>query len=248
MTQAKHESFMRKIFTSGAWAIFTMIVWELVEEVLENLVAYALASGLTLFITKVLSTFVVIAVTQSLKVIIMRFLYPFIKKITFKEGFDKMEKLKKFFLAIWANKKTILGTASSAVIVASGSGLIDVNLLPAWEINGFNLTPLIYYVCLSVFTLIGIFGKGLEGIKTFFERIGLIKATKEEEKIKKEAEKEIVAEEKAKAIAESEAQKRADLLASESAEKEAKAKEEAEYRARVELAKQALLAEKNKTV
>ncbi|NCU39922.1 hypothetical protein EOL99_03450 [Candidatus Falkowbacteria bacterium] len=231
------QTFLKKLYSGSGWALFTMFVWELVEEGLENLIAMVLSSGIALFVTKALSTLAIITATQGIKVALKRFLMPLIKNLSYKEGNDKMEKLKTFFLGIWANKKTILGTVSSAVMVASGSGVIDVSALPQFIIEGYNLTPIIYYVALGIIALLGVFGKGAESVKAFFERVGLIKVQKEVNLIEKEAQKELIAEQKKANQTQAEQDK---IKAKEEADAKLKAEKEkadAEYRAKVEQAK-----------
>ena len=237
------QPFWRKIFSGSGWALFTMFVWQMVEEGLENIIAFALSSALTIFLTKTLSTLAIITATQGIKVSIKRFLTPLIKTLTYKEGNDKMSKIKQFFVWIWCNKKSLGGVCSSAVIALSGTGVIDVNALPALYIGSFNITPLVYYACLIVLTIIGITGKGFERIQVFFERVGLLKQQKEANAIIKEAKKELANEEKLANQTQTEQEK-----AKAKADAEAKAKAEKEqadalHRAKIEEAKIKLLAE-----
>lgn len=224
--QKPKQHFLSKIFSGTYLALFTMFVWEMVEEALEGLIAYALSSVVAIFVTKVLSTFAIVSATQGIKVTIKRFLVPFFKQLTYREGHDKMSKVKKFFTWIWCNKKTLLGTASTAVMGLSGTGVIDVNSILPLYIGSFNVTPVIYYVCLAVLALLGVFGVGIEKIEEFFERIGLIKKAKEEKKILKEAKKELKAEQK-----------------QDDTKKQEEEKAQAEHKAKVEAVKAKLLAE-----
>lgn len=239
------KTFREKICSGSGWALFIMFVWELVEECLETFVAFVISDMITAFFIKALSTF---AITQGVKVSIRRFLMPFVKTLTYKEGNDKMSKIKKFFTWIWCNKKTLTGTAASAVMTLSGTGVINVNSLPALNIDSFNITPIIYYACLAILALVGVTGKGFENIKTFFERVGLIKAEKEQKAIMKEAKKELAAEE-AKANQTQAEQEQAEAKAN--AEAKAKAEREqaeAEHRAKIEAAKAQIIAERSTVV
>jgi F0F1-type ATP synthase membrane subunit b/b' len=122
--------------------------------------------------------------------------------------------------------------------------------LPALNIDGFNITPIIYYACLAIFALVGVYGKGIENIKTFFERVGLIKAEKEQKAIMKEAKKELAAEE-AKVNQTQTEQEQAKAKAKAKAEAEAKAEREqaeAEHRAKIEAAKAQIIAERSTVV
>lgn len=242
----KKQTLFNKLFSGSGWALFTMFVWEMVEEALENLIAYALSSAVAVFVTKALSTLAIITATQGIKVSIKRFLVPLFKEITYKEGHDKMSKVKQFFTWIWCNKKTLLGTASTAVLTLSGTGVIDANGIAPLYIGGFNITPIVYYGCLAVISLFGIFGKGIEDIKTFFERVGLIKAQKEEKAIIKEAEKEIKAEQKLANQTQAQQEKKTAKEEAISKAKQEKDKADAEHKAKVQEAKAKLLAESKK--
>lgn len=246
VTTKKQNNLFNRLFSGSGWILFTMFVWEMVEEFLETLIAYVISSAVALFITKALSTLLIITVTQGIKVSIKRFLLPFVRNITYKEGHDKMSKIANFFKWIWCNKKTLTGTASVAVITLSGTGVIDVSTLPELMVYGFNITPIVYYGCLAIISLLGVFGVGIESISEFAQRIGLIKDQKEQKAIEKEALKELKAEQKQanqtqaeqeKAQAKEEAKKLADAE---------KAKAEAEHKAKVEQAKAKLIAEQQK--
>ena len=218
----------------------------MVEELLENLIAYALSSAVALFITKAISTIAIITATQGIKVSLKRLLTPMIKELTYKEGHDKMSKVKQFFTWIWCNKKTLVGTASTAVLTLSGTGVIDANSIAPLYVGGFNITPVVYYGCLAILALLGVFGKGIESIKTFFERVGLIKAEKEQNALIKEAKKEIKLEAKLANQTQAQQEKK---LAKEEAEKKAKEEKEnaeAEHKAKVAEIKAQLLAETKK--
>lgn len=234
-----------RLFTGSWWALFTMFVWELVEESLEGAIAFCVSEVFTLFIVKALSALAIIGITQGIKVCIKRFLIPVVKTLTYKEGHDKMNKLKRFFTWLWCNKKTLVGTASTAVVGLSATKVIPADKLPALFVKGFNITPILYYFVLSVLTLLGVFGVGIEKIEDFFVRMGLIKAKKEEKAIEKEAKREIANEEKLANQTQAEQEK---AKAKEEAEKKAeqeKMKADAEHRAKVENAKRKLLAERN---
>ena len=188
----KNKQPLKKLFTSGGWTLFVVFVWEMVEEILEEAIAY----GITAIFAKALSTLVVIGITQLTKKGLIVSFKPIVKSFTYKEGNDKMTKLRKFFSWIWSNKKSLTGIASGAVMTLSGTGVIDVNALPELPINGFNITPIIYYGVLLVLALIGISGKGFETIQGYAERVAKEKAEKQEKAIIKEAKAELKAEQK----------------------------------------------------
>ena len=228
------KTLWQKITSGSGWALFIVLVYEMVEESIESLIAWAISNAMTIFVLKALSTFVI---TQGVKISIKRFLTPIIKTLTYKEGHDKMSKIKTFFTWFYCNKKTLVGILSGAAMSLGGTGIIEVSKLPNLEVSGFNITPILFYGCLAILTLVGILGKGFENIKTFFERVGVIKAQKEEKAIMKEAKKELATEEK---IANQTQAQQEQAKAKAEAEQIAKAKaekEEQEHKARVEAAK-----------
>lgn len=213
-----------KVFAKSGLLFVGAYTWELLEELLEELIAFGIAS----FIVKTMSMVLVVALTIGAKKLIFRIVKSIVKKITYKKGDDKMSKVKQFFAYIgkgfkwiFANKKSLTGIASGAVMTLSGTGVIDISALPELPVNGFNITPVIYYGALLVLAIIGVSGKGFESIKTFFTR-------KEQEKVEKKhkdnvklamaeikAEKKLAnqtqaEQEKAKAKAEAEAKEKAE--------------------------------------
>ena len=209
---------------------------ELAEELLEELIALGISS----FFVKISSAFIIVGLTQGVKLAIKKI----VKMITYKEGNDKVEKLKTIGKWLWANKKTLGGTLSVALIGASGAGLIDVSGLPELLIAGFNITPILYYVFLGVFALIGVYGKGLEKIADFFARVGLIKAKKAQDKLRQEALNEIKADEKLANQTQAEQEKAEAKAKHEEEMKAQKEKAEAEHKAKVAELKAQILAER----
>lgn len=208
----------------------TLIIYELLEEVLEELIAYSI----TTVITKAISFLLIVLLTQTTKVglkMITKALFvmikPIIKKYTYRDGNDKMEKIKNFFKAIWNNKWTISG----AVLCGSADGftgyslyqeLVALNVMPEWA----NILVTVV-VCLIVAIIGGlaIFGGGAESEKSVIlakikKFLGVDKVLELLYPAKEEKESELEAE-KAKEEAEAEAKRQ-------EAEADKKAKEEAE--------------------
>lgn len=227
------QPLYKRLLNSGVWSLFSVFVWELIEEGLEELIAYTITNALAIFITKAISTLAIISATQGIKLLLKRALKPIIKTLTYKEGNDKMSKIKSFFSWIWANKKSLLGIVSGSIMALSGAEVIDVSALPELNIGGFNITPIIYYGILLIVALIGVFGKGFESIKEFADRIAELKAKKEQKQIDKEALAEIKAEEKQANQTDSQIQAQTE-----------KAQAEAEHKAKVAEAKARILAER----
>ena len=106
MTCTKRKGFLHKLFHGTGTAIFALFVWEIIEELLENLIAYCISSVMAIFVVKALSTLGIMLATQGIKLSIKRFLFPFIKTLTYKEGSDKMNIVKKYLTMIWGHKFT----------------------------------------------------------------------------------------------------------------------------------------------
>ena len=242
-TQSRGKSLLKKLVSGSGWALFTMFVWELVEEGLESLIAYILSSAVAIFLAKALSTLAIITATQGIKVLIKKTLFPFIRELTYKEGNDKMEKIKQFFSWLNANKCTIGGIAIGAVTAISGAGVIDVTSLPELIVGSVNIAPILYYGILGILIILVSFFP--ETVEKFKERIKQLKAEAEEKAIEKEALKEIAEEEKLVNQTQAEAEKAQAKADAQAQAKEAKAQAEAEHRAKVEEVKAKILAERN---
>ena len=234
----KRKGFLHKLFHGTGTAIFALFVWELLEEALENAIAYCISWGMTLFAMKVISTIGIVVATQGIKVAIKKFLFPLVKNFTYKEGNDKMEKLKKFGNWLTANKFTLLGIGDGILIALSGIGVVDVNSLPALVVGSLNLTPILYYVILGGLAIWASFFP--ESYAKFKARIDARNAEKAEANIVKVAKKELANESKLanQTQAQQEKAKAKEIaLAEAKAEKE---KAEKEYRAKVDAVKKTL--------
>lgn len=128
--QFKHLSWKFVIFNS----FFSVFTWELIEELFESVIAFALSSACAIFFAKAISTFAVVGLTQLTKKGIQKMLYPIFRKLTYKKGDDKMNFIKKILGIIYANKCSLVTILSSLIISLSGTGVIDVNALPPIEI------------------------------------------------------------------------------------------------------------------
>lgn len=235
-SKPKQRKSLKSVLLSGAgFSVFTMFVWELVEEGLENLIAYALSSAVAVFITKALSTLAIITATQGIKVTLKSFLLPIIKNYTYKDGNDKMSKIKNFFSWLNANKCTIGGIVTGGLVAVSGAGVIDVSALPALIVGSLNITPILYYVVLGVLAIVCSFFP--ETIEKFKARFAEKQAEKANNAIVKEAEKELATEKKLANQTQAEQEKAQAKAEKEAQAKAEKEKAEAEHRAKVEAVK-----------
>lgn len=212
---------------------------ELVEELLEELMAVIITGCIAWVFTKAISTLIVFGLTQGTKIVIKRF----VKILTYKEGNDKVKKVKSFFTWVWANKCTIGGIATGALFVTSGVGVIDVNTLPELNIGGFNITPVVYYVLLGILAIVCAFFP--ETVEKYAKRVADQKTEKEAKAIIKEAKKELIAEEKKANQTQAQAEKNQAKLDKKNAEKKAREDAENQHRALIEEQKAKLRAEQN---
>lgn len=235
---------IRKLFVNS---FFYYLAIELAEDVLEDFIAYEIT---TVFLQG-LSVFLTVTVSYGLKSLV-KFI---VKKITYKEGNDKLEKLKSFLNWVVANKKTLTGwttsLVSSVTAVLGGTGVIDVSSIVPLYIGGFNITPLIFYALLFIGTVVGVKGKGLETTAEYNIRKEAEKAKKEAESAQKETTKEsdaVIKEAKAKMKQQQKDAKKQARKEAKAKIKEAKAQAQAEHDKKVEEAMKQLIAEENKTI
>lgn len=209
MTISK-QSKLAKFWKGSGWALFTMFVWELVEEGLENLLALAISSACAFFIFKAISTLGIVLTTQGIKVLIKSCLFPYIKKLTYKEGSDKVKALKNYWAKVWGNK--ITGTSI-------GLGFAGISYFQTFIPFAHHSLWLALIVFVVFFNL-GIFFGG-ETLNQIQERLANATLQKEEKEILKEAKKKLAQLEKEATQSEAEKQK-ADAEAKAKAERDAK--------------------------
>lgn len=227
-----------KNFFTNSFLVY--LAMELAEEFLEDLIA----DGVSNIILKGASAFLVVTMMQLVKLPIKRI----IKRITYREGLDKMNFIKKCMNWVFLNKKSICGTVGSivtsiGVAYTTYGGYFD--FLPAIMIGNFNFMSVIIGVVCFALMFIGIEAKGFESISTALKRRLEEKAQKEEKAIVKEAKAEIKAEQKL-ATQTLEQQEKARVKAElEQKAKIEKEKFDAEHKAKIERAKADLLAKQN---
>lgn len=129
------KGWFSKLFKGSGTAIFTMFIWELLEEGLENLIAFTISSVTAIFITKAITTLGIVVATQGLKTVIKRFLFPIILSYTYKEGNDKMKKLLTGLKNYWT---LVIGNKFTGTIPAVGFALVSY-LQTAWAFATGNL-------------------------------------------------------------------------------------------------------------
>ena len=216
-------SRLKSAFKGSGWALFTMFVWELVEEGLENLIALAISSACAFFILKAISTLGIVLTTQGIKVLIKSCLFPYIRTLTYKEGNDKVKALKNYWDKVWGNK--ITGTSI-------GIGFAGISFFQ-------NLVPFAHHcwwialILFVVFFNIGIFFGG-ETLKQIQERLSDALLKKDQKKVIKEAQRRI-----------DNLKKKATQTETEKAKLEAKEKADKEFNEKVEKAMAELQAKEN---
>lgn len=211
-----------KLFGHGASFASIVLIIELIEEVLEELIAW----GLSWVVTKAISILFAVTITQSIKLIVKRL----IKKFTYRNGGDKMDKLKQFIckLGEWFKTNPITLVTSGANL--AGSGAVGMGIYIAFNYFGWQLPEWAMYliigfatVGLACLTEWGILCKGWETKAEKALRLANIAAQAEAKRIEAEAAKkaaELQAEEErlaaeAKAQLEAEEKAQADKVAAE---------------------------------
>lgn len=204
-----HFSF-KWLLASGGTAV-TVFSWELIEEGLENIIALGISSFIA-----VLSTVLLVFATQGFKLVtkkLIKFLFPIVKQLIYKEGNDKMTMLKNYWTKVWGNK--ITGTLS-AVPFATVAYF-------AFDFANVGLTILAVALAFILAYNIAIFFGG-ETLKQIQDRLAQGRLTKEEKakakaidakakelaiKLQKNQKEQLFAQ--AKAVVEAEAKKQAEV-------------------------------------
>lgn len=203
-----------------------LLTYEIIEEFIEEAIAYTI----TTVIAKTLSFLLVVVLTQTVKVTakglakgITVALKPAVKKLTYKEGNDKINKIlrfidmckekikeNKFLNFLKRNPKTILGMISGLVASIATGGATTCGLLvghvelPLWA----NICiGVIICIVLFIANIFGVKGAGFENVKQYegrkiAEKVGFDKAY--DAILKAEQDFEAEEEEKKKAEAEKE--------------------------------------------
>lgn len=128
-------TFKQRLFSSSGLAFLTMLVWEGVESLLEYAIAYFISSAITLLAVKLLTTFLIVTLTQTMLNKLQRFTMTFVKKLTYKKGEDKVDKLKKIWELIKTNKLSLIAVTGALLLTLSGTKVIDISGLPAIELG-----------------------------------------------------------------------------------------------------------------
>ena len=209
---------------------------------LENLIAQTLTDFLVLFVAKLISVLAIFTLTKSVKTTFKKTIKPFIRNLTYKEGYDKTMKIKNFFSKIGnaiksavkyvciSNPRTSLATLITGCLSATFGFVVDtadvlaIFNFPDITICGIEIIP--YTIAILAFVLINIFGinYGRETNSEADERKATEKAEKEEKELKRQEQERIAQEEKAKVEFEKNAEKLANEMIA-TAEKEAREKE-----------------------
>lgn len=195
----------KDIFQGSGLTFVVVFAMEMLEEGLENLIALGIS---TLF-----STVLLVCITQLTKIglkKLVKAMMPFVKKLIYKEGNDKMELLKKYWTKVWGNK--ITGTSV-------GLGFAGISFLQTVVPFAHHCWWIAVIVFVAFFNL-GIFFGG-ETLNQIQERLAQAVLTKEQNSIMKEAKKKLALAEKTATQSEAEKQK-AEAQARAKAERDAK--------------------------
>ena len=217
---------MKKIKEVFVNSFIFYLAIDLVEELLEEIFAF----GITWVFAKAISTFAVVVITTGGKTIFKSI----VKRITYKEGNDKMKAIQKFGQWIKGNYKPLLGTASAAVTALGGTGVIDVMSLPALDIAGFNITPILFYIIFGVLSILGISQKGWRTVATALADTELETEVKHKKHVQVTAKKRVKAEAKEAKLSQAAQEKKTAKEAADKAKQEAKKQADDAFEAEVQ--------------
>lgn len=192
----------KHFFDSFLFALF----WELFEEGLEIAIAYFITVAIIETAAKV---FTVTIITQGLKTAGKRFLFPFIKNLTYREGNDKMTALRKYWDKVRGNKVTG---------VLSGLGFAGI----VWFQTLVPFATHCWWIALLTFVVffnIGIFFGG-ETLKQIQERLAEAALKREDQELIRDAQK------RYKALVKQESRSEADKVKEEAKAKKNKERED----------------------
>jgi hypothetical protein len=147
----------------------------MLEELLEMGIAYILTVAILQMVAKV---FTVTVLTQGLKTLGKKTLFPLILKLTYKEGDDKMKALKKYWDRVGGNKVT--GTLTGLGF----TGIVWFQTLVPFATHCWWVALLTFIVFFNV----GIFFGG-ETLDQIQKRLAEIAVKKEDQELIKEAQK-----------------------------------------------------------
>ena len=217
---------MKKIKEVFVNSFIFYLAIDLVEELLEEIFAF----GIAWVFAKALSTFAVVVITTGGKTIFKGI----VKRITYKEGNDKMKAIQKFGQWIKGNYKPLLGTASAAVTALGGTGVIDVMSLPALDIAGFNITPILFYIIFGVLSILGISQKGWRTVATALADADIEAEVKHKKHVQITAKKRVKAEAKEAKLSQAAQEKKTAKEAADKAKQEAKKQADDAFEAEVQ--------------
>lgn len=217
---------MKKIKEVFVNSFIFYLAIDLVEELLEEIFAF----GITWVFAKAISTFAVVVITTGGKTIFKSI----VKRITYKEGNDKMKAIQKFGQWIKGNYKPLLGTASAAVTALGGTGVIDVMSLPALDIAGFNITPILFYIIFGVLSILGISQKGWRTVATALADADIEAEVKHKKHVQITAKKRVKAEAKEAKLSQAAQEKKTAKEAADKAKQEAKKQADDAFEAEVQ--------------
>ena len=139
-----------------------LFVYELIEEALEELIAWSIST----IIAKAISFMLVVVLTQGTKIAtksLITVLKPAVKKLIYKEGNDKMNKLKAILASLKANWKNYIGivAAITTAVIPFVQDLMDFGI--GIQVGDFNIVPFVLIILTAVVAICGIFVDGVHG-------------------------------------------------------------------------------------
>lgn len=180
-----------------------LLCYELIEEFLEEAIAWTI----TTVAAKAISFLLVVFATQTIKVTaksIFIVLKPVVKRLIYKEGNDKMNALKALLKNLKANWKNYLGIVSAVAtaVIPFVQQFMDFGL--NIRVFGYNIVPFVLIILTSLVAVIGVLVDGVHGNELWSVIVAAKKSFAEEVATQKQQAKLAKQEEKAKALPEPE--------------------------------------------
>lgn len=158
----RHGTKIEEILRGFGKGFSLLLVYELIEELIEELIAWSI----TTMLAKAISFLLVVVLTQTTKVAtktLVVVLKPAVKKLIYKEGNDKMEKLKALIASFKANWKNYIGIvgAIATAIIPFVQDMMDFGI--GIQVGGFNVIPFVLIILSAIVAIVGIFTDGIHG-------------------------------------------------------------------------------------
>ena len=182
----KAKERLKKVFNwvlGAGGTTVTVLTWEMLEETKESVIALGISSA----IAGVALVFATQAIKVGLKKLI-KVIYPFVKKLIYKKGNDKLELIKKLFRKkekVKMTKSTLIQKILTTVLAVFGVGGVVVFFIPEFTGIATNVTKIVAMVSEAISVCAGIWLSTTSDKVLTAEEIEAEKTKKEAKEVKK---------------------------------------------------------------